>query len=512
MTWLLWLGIGALLFTAASLFALWSYGRFAKKARGAYSRALPRESGATELDRLLAPLESAHPAQTGLALILENGDAYTTRALSARAAGRSLDMFYYIWRDDLTGKLLAQELLDAADRGVRVRLLLDDVNVQGLDSMYRALSAHPRIKVRLFNPIRNRGNSLRRGLEMLLGLVRFNRRMHCKAWIADGRIAVTGGRNIGDSYFGAARGKKRNSRDADVLMAGAGVAELEHVFDTYWNCGAALPIAALWRNQEEDLSRLRTRLERVAHSALAAAFCQRTLAGRSLASFLDAGRMHWDPDVKVLADPPEKTLGAGQDRWMPAVIAPHINTVQHQLKLATPYFVPGKDWTIWLTGLAAKGVTVSILTNALSATNHIAVHGAYRYYRFPLLQAGIRIFEFAPPGRDGEKGEMLHSKYFVVDDKTGFVGSFNFDLRSAFLNTEMGIIFHHPALVAELAQTFAQDTAPGQSYGVMIEGKALRWTVTDPQGPRSLAFEPEVNAFRRGLSWIIGKLPIHSYL
>jgi len=210
-------------FALTSLAAVYSYGRFARAAHGPKARALPVDETATPLDRFVAPLLRAHPGQTGIDLLDGNLEAFAFRVRLARRAVRSLDLQYYIWQHDLTGRLLLQELLDAADRGVRVRLLLDDVNSQARDRVLLGLDRHPNIQVRFFNPIRNRRPGLRRGLELLLRGWRTNRRMHNKAWVADGRVAVIGGRNIGDKYFGTDR--TSNFRDLDVILVGQAVAQ-----------------------------------------------------------------------------------------------------------------------------------------------------------------------------------------------------------------------------------------------------------------------------------------------
>ncbi|MFD1380027.1 phospholipase D-like domain-containing protein [Fodinicurvata halophila] len=195
-----------LVFLLASTLAVYSYGRFAERVRGKPSHALETEDTGTELDRSIAPRVEDHPDQSGLMLMPGNLQAFAARAHAAKSAGRSLDMQYYYWRDDLTGGLLAREIVEAADRGVRVRLLIDDINTSGNHQNYLALDSHPNIEVRLFNPCRARANALRRGVEMLLRIFSTTRRMHNKAWIADGRLAIVGGRNIGDAYFDASEG------------------------------------------------------------------------------------------------------------------------------------------------------------------------------------------------------------------------------------------------------------------------------------------------------------------
>jgi len=513
MTLLLWLlGIAAL-FGVASVLALYSYGRFARMARGAPGYSLPRQEAATPLDRLVAPLERGHPGESGLACVFDNRAAFAQRLYSARLAGRSLDALYYIWRDDLTGRLLARELIAAADRGVRVRLLLDDVNVQGFDPSFRALNGHPGIEVRLFNPIRNRRVALRRGLDMLLGIVRLNRRMHAKLWIADGRIAITGGRNIGNTYFDAETARRRNSRDADLLFVGPLVDDAARIFDSYWNSGLALPIAAFWRDYESGLERFRARLSVSSTRPPARAYLASLPPSDAQGTppCLPAV-LHWTRDTRLIADPPEKALGQDRDGWMPAALVPEMNAAQSSLRLMTPYFVPGREGLAQMIALAARGVRVQVITNALSATDHVVVHGAYRRYRRPLLAAGVRLFEFAPPDKGVVRAEMLHAKGFVVDERRAFIGSFNFDLRSAFLNIEAGVVFEHPDLVAEVIAEFDRASTPEEAYALELEGTRLHWHIGSRPGPAPMLHEPEAPALRRGASWVIGHLPIHSYL
>ena len=245
-------------FFLASLLTLYSYGRFAERAQGEPSTALAVSDNGTPLDTLAVPLATERPGQSGLMLLDGNLDAFAIRALTARRAGRSLDLQYYIWKDDLTGRLLVGEIVKAADRGVRVRLLLDDINAYGHDRTYLALESHPNITVRLFNPSRAREGAIRRAIEMLLRAVSATRRMHNKAWIADGRLAVVGGRNIGDAYFDAA--PAANFRDLDLLLLGPAVRQTEAIFDDYWNSRAVIPIAALGNPRGDDLPELRREL------------------------------------------------------------------------------------------------------------------------------------------------------------------------------------------------------------------------------------------------------------
>ena len=506
-TWLF--GI-AVLIAIASLYTRRTYRAFLAKARGPSTFALPVMSDQTPLDRTFDAVTAAHPGQDGLMLLLENDDAFAARSLATRNAGRSIDLMYYIWRTDLSGRLLIHDLLSAADRGVRVRLLLDDVNVQGFDRTFLALTQHPMIDVRLFNPIRQRGHVLRRAAEMLLGLSRFNRRMHGKMWIADGRLSIVGGRNIGNTYFDATHGNG-STVDADILMTGPTVAEVSAVFDSYWNLGLSLPIKALWPQLKDRMPTFRERLTAYAATPAARQFMNTSCGDKTTETFIKA-QLKWTETVTLLADPPEKALNKRDTPWMETAVLKLLRAAQSEVRLITPYFVPGTDGLKGLVNLAERGVQISLITNALSATNSIMVHGAYRTYRAPLLAAGARIFELSGAASRGKKHDMLHSKVFIVDRERAIVGSLNFDLRSAHINTELGLLFEDPDLIAELLAMSETLASPQHSYAVTQNGTALEWAVARPGLPATMTAEPEAGPGRRAISWLVGQLPIQSYL
>lgn len=503
---LIW-GVAAALSVALALWvAPRTSARFLRRARGAHSTALGRVGTASALDRLFDPLEVAHPGQSGIATVLDNADAFAARAVSGGLAGRSLDLMYYLWRTDLTGWLLIDTLVSAADRGVRVRLLLDDVNVQGLDRTFLALSQHPMIEVRLFNPTRNRGLAVRRLIEMALGLARFNRRMHGKLWIADGRLVILGGRNIGDTYFGADDGAPV-SIDADVMLVGEQVALVSGLFDSYWNLALSLPIRALWPALKLSNAGFRRRVARKTHEVAARRFVDLTVADRSPAQVLTA-RLRWTHKVTLLADPPDKAYGTPSGSGMSGAIDGLMTGAQAEVLLITPYFVPGSAWMTELARLCERGIRVCLLTNALSVADNVLVHGAYRHYRARLLAGGGILYEFARAGQS----DVLHSKVFVIDRRQAVIGSLNFDLRSALTNTELGLLFEEPALVAELVAKFDELSAPGQAFAVRQVGRRLIWDVRRPCLPTEMTLEPEATALRRAISWTVGHLPIKHYL
>ena len=511
-----WLAVAGLLFALASLLSLWSYGRFARHAQGAPGHALPVASAATPLDRLVAPLLAEHRGGNGLALLQDNLDAFAVRALSARAAGRSLDLQYYIWHDDFTGRLLDHELLRAADRGVRVRLLLDDLNAHGRNSTLAALDAHPNIEVRLFNPTRNRRGTIARSLEMLLRLVSVNRRMHNKAWIADGRIAVVGGRNIGDEYFSAA--SETNFIDLDALVVGPAVRQGEAIFDEFWNSTAVIPLQALKQARPGAVERMRVEMRDAERDLHDHAYLRRLRASGDVARFLRGDRpLYWPARLVLLSDPASKAQGEGEPQWLVKPLAAAMAQAQASLHLVSPYFVPGDRGLAFLRQLRTRGVAVEVLTNSLAATDVLAVHSGYARYRTPLLEAGVALFELKPRGEldsslFGSSGASLHTKAFVVDDAAGFIGSFNIDPRSISLNTEMGLLFHDRDAAAALQAVYRAKTDAGQAYRLRLQRGELRWDDAAAQPPQSWEDEPESRAWQRAAVWLLSWLPIESQL
>lgn len=517
---LLILGLAVVLFAAASFLAVYSWGRFARRARGAPSKALPPADAETQLDRAVSALERGAGGANGLALLRENLDAFAARALAARSAGRSLDLMYYIWHHDLTGQLLAHEMIAAADRGVRVRLLLDDINTRGRDPLYLALDTHLHIEVRMFNPSLARQGALRRGLEMALRAFSITRRMHNKAWIADGRLAIVGGRNIGDEYFDAAEAP--SFRDLDVVLLGPAVADTAAVFDAFWNGAQTIPVRALARRSRRrraTLEALRARLGALAAGETARPYLDR-LRERltAVAMFADGIAIHWTNEAHVVSDPPEKALARGNDNWLMRRLFPVISGARSSVEITSPYFIPGAEGTKALVSLVAAGIDVAVLTNSLAATDVAAVHGGYAPWRRPLLAGGVRLYELRPDADRkrislfGSRGASLHTKAFTADGRAGFIGSFNFDPRSASLNTEMGLLFEHEGLAGEMRALFARETKPDMSYRLHIDDGALLWEGEMDGEVGTSIREPEATASRRLVATVVGWLPVHSQL
>lgn len=518
---LLYLGLAAALLALLSTAAVYSYGRFVRGALGEPGHALPVAADETLFDRIVAPLTAARPGQSGMALLDDNVAAFALRAFAAREAGRSLDLQYYIWHADRTGTLLLRELLRAADRGVRVRLLLDDVNAQDKDASLLALDRHPLIEVRLFNPGRNRDGVWLRAVELLLRAVSLNRRMHNKAWIADGRVAIVGGRNIGDEYFDASG--RVNFQDTDLMLVGPAVEQTSAIFDAFWNSRAVIPIAALHPSTPaEPLEALRARLDAAAGQAPDSPWVQSLTGPGGVAARLTGRQpLTWSERVRVVSDPPEKAspVAAGQSRehWLLNELLPLVGEARREALLVSPYFVPGEEGSRWLAQRVQEGVDVRVLTNSLAATDVALVHAGYSRYRRPLLDGGIRIHELKAVQRTriglvGSSGASLHTKAMVVDGLHGFVGSFNIDPRSAQLNTEMGVLFSDEELAGRLRRMFLRFSGPEASYRLQNGGDGLRWIDGEGPGARTWTHDPETGFWRRALIAVMRWLPIESQL
>ena len=503
----------------ASISAVYSYGRFAKRSLGNPSFCLPTSGGRTPLTEDLHKfLASATGTKTGLAMVSSNLDAFGARSYSARRAGRSLDLMYHVWHSDLVGRLLAVDVLEAANRGVRVRLLLDDINDFGRDPTYLALDDHPNIEVRMFNPSRARKGRLRRGLELVMRPFSLTRRMHNKAWIADGTLAIVGGRNIGDSYFDAAEAS--NFRDLDLLIVGDAVQQTETIFDQYWNSSVVIPIRILSKQGDPDRAALRQRLVDQVKAQSSRPYLDHVRTRSDLALALNDIEMHFSDQVRVISDPPEKALREKQESWLRKTLSPLVVGASRTLEITSPYFVPGNEAAQELVRLVGSGVDVAVLTNSLAATDVAAVHSGYARYRPQLIKGGVRLFELQPYGRAsdislfGSSGTGLHTKAFVADERIGFIGSYNFDPRSATLNTEMGVLFDYPPLAKKMRELFEYETSPSMSYRLSIsEGDGrLRW---EEQACGSLTMhnrEPKTHWPRRLAVKLIAWLPIHSQL
>lgn len=467
---------------------------------------------------------SQTPGHSGFRLLTLPTNALMSRIALADQAARAIDVQTFLFNDDATGRLVADRLLDAADRGVRVRLLVDAFYSPEPD-LLDALDAHTNIEVRLFNPFGSRDPGVLSTLgQMLLEFRRLNRRMHNKSFIVDNRVAIIGGRNIGDEYFDASG--ESNFRDLDLLAIGPVVRDASRAFDDYWNDEAAVPASAYGSryNDADSLQKLRARLDTNLRQFVQSDYAEAIVAELPHgATQVRPGAWFWGP-AELVSDQPEKVEARDDQPGLRigSRLRQVLDAAQSEVVMTTPYFVPGEAEIQHLLGLVRRGVEVSVLTNSLASTDHATAHGAYSERRRPLVEGGVRLFELKPrPGqapseaREASGGDVsLHAKSFVVDRRYVFVGSLNMDQRSKLLNTEMGVIVDNAALAAAVADYFASATSPANAYEVVIEspGSPLRWA-TDDNGQRVLLeHEPEAGLRRRAKALLAKLLPVDNLM
>jgi putative cardiolipin synthase len=473
------------------------------------------EAQETRLGEAIAPRLANHPGKSGIYTLNNPRDAFAARVLLARAADRTLDMQYYIWHGDITGTLLLEELHAAADRGVRVRLLVDDNGTAGLDTELAALSLHPLIEVRLFNPFVVRSP---KWLGYLTNFSRANRRMHNKSFTVDNQASIIGGRNVGDEYFGATDGVL--FADLDVLSVGLVVSDVSGDFDRYWSSDSAYPVESIKPSVPDGaLEKLSTQASLIERDSAAAAYVNAISRSEFIGQLLDGQlRLQW-ANTRMVSDDPAKGLGqADKEGLLIHQLGEILGDPEEQVALVSPYFVPTKAGVEAFSVLASQGIKVSILTNSLDATDVAAVHAGYAKRRKTLLEAGIRLFEMRrlsaevnrnpSAGPFGSSGSSLHAKTFAVDGERMFVGSFNFDPRSFNLNTELGFVIESPVLARNIHHAF-EGAILLSAYEVRLDDDGdLYWL--EQVGNREVRHdnEPGTGFVKRAGVYLLSLLPI----
>ncbi|WP_368620907.1 phospholipase D family protein [Paraburkholderia sp. BR13444] len=499
------------------------------------THALPATAD-TPLREALAPLEAKHPEQSGFRVLANGTDALQMRIALARAATKTLDMQYYIANEDTTGKLLLGAALYAADHGVRVRMLVDDLNFKDIDRIMAGLDTHENIEIRVFNPFGSAQEGLfERTANLFTQIGHFTRRMHNKAMIADNQLAIVGGRNLGDEYFSAS--ETLQFRDLDVLAAGPIVADVSASFDDYWNSELAYPLRAL-NKQKFDQKELDQTRDDLRHHwrTNADPYNAKPLNATPLAAQITSEQLGltW-ADAEFRVDLPEKIEHPSPDYVSPplARLRELMRDAQHDFLIVSPYFVPHAAGVQAASELTHRGIRIAVLTNSLAATDAVAVQAGYSPFRVPLLKAGVELYEFRPRqetpnvGLVGSRSRAsLHAKAYVIDHKILVIGSMNLDPRSANLNTELALVIHSPELANQVARIFERGTQPEQSYHVTLADSAqlaylrsigappspLVWTDVENGETRTYIFDPQAGFYRNVLTGLFSLLPVNSEL
>ena len=480
------------------------------------------EPGETVLGQFFQTEIAAHPGKSGMALLTTGEWGFRARAGLLNQAQKSIDVQYYIWEVDTAGSVLAERVLRAADRGVRVRMLLDHVTTKDTDFKFARMDFHPNIEIRVFNPFANRSF---RSLEFIFDLERLNHRMHNKAFIIDNAIAVVGGRNIGDNYFGVDAAS--NFRDLDMTMVGPVVEDVSQSFDRYWNSEFAIPISAIVdeRLTEQEFQERKAKLYRWVAEVKDYPYPIDTTSDVVMARLEEVrGEFIWAP-ARALYDEPDKLETKEEG------VADHLLQLgedkDHEVMIEAAYVIPGPEGVERSRLNKERGIRQRLLTNSLATNDVAAAHAGYAKYRPDLIRNGVELYELQPKAttvRDnwsalaGRSKASLHTKAFVVDRSLVAIGSFNVDPRSITLNTEIVILVESEELAAQVLEFMDEGIRPDNSYRVILEtdtetgSERLVW-IAEVDGEEVRYYsDPGVGLWRRLNVWFMGLLPLEDHL
>ncbi|WP_445116666.1 phospholipase D family protein [Acinetobacter sp. WZC-1] len=483
----------------------------------------------TDLARIVEPLKKQNPNLTGYHVLYEPLEAIAARIHLIDKAQKNLDLQYYIWDNDRIGSLALYKIIQAADRGVKVRLLIDDNNAKSMEAIYLALDQHANIEVRLFNPYRFRRV---RPIDMVLDLKRINRRMHNKSFIADHQIALIGGRNMSNQYYNVSDNYQFS--DVDVMLAGQAVDDISHSFDEYWNDNYAYPVRQIVNASQYTLRYpdLKEQLTRHYKEITVQNYLDLSNRSNDFDNWLNNHiQLDW-VKAEVVKDSPEKIKDkAKKEQHLNFQMVKRLETPEHSVDLISAYFVPQKKGEDRLIGLAENKVQVRVLTNSFKANDVPLVHAFYSKYRKNLLEHGVELYEFLPVLSDDEISEnlhelskkarislkglsrsSLHAKLMAIDEKQVFIGSFNFDPRSANLNTEIGVIINSPPLAKAVHSTM-DDTLKKYAYKLVLDSQQnINWQRQTPKGVVTYHHEPKMKWWKKAGLKIISWLPIEGFM
>jgi len=489
----------------------------------------------THLGRAYEQAAKRHLGESGFHILSTGPEALMMRIALVEASQRSLDMQYFSTREDTTGKLLLEAVTRAADRGVRVRMLLDDWELEDFEAGAVSLNTHPNIEIRVFNPYSTQDESFFAHIgNVFSDMDQFTKRMHNKAIIADNQVSIMGGRNLGDEYFEAS--KDMDFRDIDVFASGPITRQISNNFDTYWNSDESFPISVINLPPPDAATIKKLHDDMKQHwNAMIKSPVGKRLNRMPLPREVKGGTVPlvW-ARAELAADNPGKI--DQQDGTTISVPAIAINQMargaRHELIIFTPYFVPLDAGVEWLNALVVRGIAVRIVTNSLASTDMVPAQAGYGNYREALVKGGVELYEikssqpkpsiksmFKPSSQNG-----LHAKIYMVDRRDLAIGSFNFDPRSTHLNTEQMLIIHSPVLCAEIVKVFKEVTSPASSYRIIlantvpvsdqpiIQEGSLAWMTEENGKTVYYDFNPHAGFWRNITDSLFSILPIDSEL
>ncbi|MBT8126880.1 MAG: phospholipase D family protein [Gammaproteobacteria bacterium] len=475
-----------------------------------YSKTLS-DTTDTRLGKEIATWVAEHDGQSGVYPLSEGMDALGVRLRLAEVAEKSIDLQYFLMKQDTAGLVIMNALLKAADRGVRVRFLLDDIFTTAQDQALLLINQHPNIEVRLFNPISRRGFAT---LNLVGDFRQANRRMHNKSFTADNQVSVVGGRNIADEYFDLKTGSE--FVDFDVLVLGPIVNDISESFDEYWNHSRAVAIDRIAANKaDEDLETVRAEIEEE-FNGLYDTIYGRALESQLLQDLIADRRRLFPAEMRVLSDSPDKLINEISEEHMR--LATNLRQVllsaEKEVIFISPYYVPGEGGVELVRNLVDKGIRVVILTNSLASNNHVPVHGGYARYRKKVIKAGAELHEArvnsARERRGSNEGPdtlTLHTKAFLIDRRYLFVGSLNLDPRSIEINAEMGLLIDSEELIAYVVPN-PEERLEKTAYRVLVnEDGELEWHGRIQGEEVVETKEPDTSAWLRFKAWILRIAP-----
>ena len=450
----------------------------------------------------------ANNSESGFFPLVNGMDALGARLDMIAKAERSIDLQYFLMKDDTAGSVFAEALIDAADRGVRVRFLLDDVFTSASDENLRLLSGHSNVEVRLFNPVARRGLY---ALNFVGNFKKANRRMHNKSLTVDNAISIVGGRNIADEYFELK--DDGEFADFDVLALGRIARQVSVSFDLFWNHELAVPVEHLTGSiPNEPMDVLRENLAESAKSSYESVYDE-AIKSDVLQDLISGRQPLFAANAMVISDDPDKLVNPIGSEYMGLArqIDQKLRQAERELIFISPYYVPGNDGVRYVQDLIDSGVRIVVVTNSLASNNHVAVHSGYSRYRKEVIEAGVELYEVSASAGEATSGRSvtrtLHTKLILIDRRYLFVGSLNLDPRSLEINAEMGLLIDSEELVSAMASGIENDV-PKVSYRVVLNDKSrLEWR-READGELLVdTSEPLAGSWLRLKAWLFKVVP-----